>query len=801
MKRKLTMFLALFFLGIGIVQAQTQVRGTVMDEAGEPVIGATVQIKGTTQGTVTDIDGNFNLSAPANGTLVISYVGYATQEVPVSANVRVVLITDTELLDEVVVVAYGTTSTRKLASAVSTVQGNAFKDAANTSIDQALQGRTTGLQVTQPAGIVGQPPIVRIRGVNSISSGTSPLYVVDGVPIATGDLGAIGQANGLADINPNDILSIDVLKDAAAAAMYGSRAANGVVLITTKSGSRDKVKVSYDGWFGVSTPTNFIEMMNAQQYTDFKNMSVKNRYGSDAIDLGKQGFPSLADGRKAFNLMKDANGNTIDSKWRDIIFRNGFTHNHSVSVSGGSSVSQFFLSANYMNQEGMVLGDKYSRLGMKANANINVTSYLKMGISMNATTSKNNSVDAARSGSTFAVGGFPRMGLINPPNMPVYDENGKPYYDPAGGLGFGNNTVRNTFSNPMQLVEQGNFQASDVNRLIGSLYAELKPVKGLTLKTQYGFDYTNIEDRRFWSPLHGDGFSRKGYAINIAAKNNQWVWTNTAAYDLLLNDHTFNFLAGTEATQTDFTRWGLSKQKLTDLKYKELQGPFLDDDTAGDAISSNALLSYFGRINYDFREKYILSVNYRRDGYSGLGNNKWGNFGGVAIAWRLSDENFMKSIGNTLDDVKLKASWGIVGNTQVGSYPAKSLYASYFYGSSAVYRLGQIGDPDLKWESSQKLDIGFNARLFKNITVDFDYYKTDTKDLILEVPQAPSKGIPGLVTDAIGKIKTNAGKMVNSGVELTVGADVIHTKDFSWNTSFNITTNKNKVTELAEGVT
>jgi len=794
--RKLTFLLAcLILVSIGLVNAQSKsISGKVFSaDDGQPVIGATVMVKGTTVGTITGTDGEFKISLQgAAKNLLISYVGMKTIDVEAKDNMVVKLESDTRLMDEVVVVAYGSQSTKKLASSITTVKGESMKDASNTSLDQALQGRSSGVQITSPAGVVGQPPIVRIRGVNSITSGTSPLYVVDGVPITTGDLGLVGQANGLADINPNDILSLDVLKDAAAAAMYGSRGANGVILITTKSGSRDRVKVNYDAWFGVSTPTNFMEVMNAQQYVDYKNAAVKNRYGTDAKNLTTGAI--LTDGTKAFNLMKDANGNIIDSKWRDAIFQNGFTQNHTVSVSGGNDKSQFYISTNYVDQQGMVIGDKYNRLGVKANANVNVTNFFKLGANINASTSGNSAVDAARAGSNFAVGGFPRMGLINSPNIPIYNSDGTPYYDPTGGLGYAANTVKSTYSNPVQLVKQGNFSSTGVDRLIASFYGEIKPFTGLTLKTQYGIDNARIEDKLFWSPLHGDGFSDNGYASNAASHNSQWTWTNTATYDFAINDHSVNILLGTEASETNYSSWGIEKLDLTDIKFLDEQATFLTDNAVNDNLYSNSLVSYFGRINYDYKSKYILSVNFRRDGYSGLGQ-KWGNFGGVAGAWRLSEENFFSGIKNILDDVKIKSSWGVVGNTDIGSYASKSYYSSYFYGGSGVYTLGQTGDSKLKWESTQKFDIGTTFQLFKKVNFEVEYYKTNTQDLVLNVPQAPSKGIPG------GSIQTNVGKMENSGIEITISAEVIKTKDFSWNTSLNFTTNKNVVTALADGVT
>ena len=795
MKRKLMLLLTCLFIGIGLVTAQTQkVTGVVIsEEDGQPVVGASVLAKGTTVGVITDLNGKFTLSGiPSSAkTLQISYIGMQTAEVAIAPNIRVILKTDSKALDEVVVVAYGTQSARTVTASVSTVRADALKDVPSVSFDQMLQGRASGVSITTPSAGVGQAPIVRVRGVNSITSGTSPLYVVDGVPIESGNLSYLANANALADINPADIVSMDVLKDAAAAALYGSRAANGVILITTKQGQSGKVKVSYDGFVGFSNATDFYEMMNAQEYVDFKNLAVKNRYGTDELSL-TTGYVSPY-GNKAFNMMKDANGNYVDTDWKDAAFQNGLSQSHSVAVSGGSDKVRYYLSGNYTTQEGIVKGDKYDRLGVKANINVQATDWLKVGMNTNVTTGTTSYVDAARRGSNFAVGGFPRLALINAPNLPMYNEDGTPYYL-AQGLGYGGNTVFSTFSNPAAILSLGNGLSSDVTRFIGVFYAEATPLKGLSLKTQYGVDYARIEEQRFWSPLHGDGVNSKGLANAYNTKNNRWTWTNTATYNFSLGQNNFNLLAGTEASERNNSRWTAQRKDLQDDKFVVFQGPF-GSATAGGSLSNNTMVSYFGRINYDYASKYIVSLNYRRDGYSALSEkNRWGNFGGVSAAWRVSEEGFFKPLRNVVDDLKIKGSYGVVGNTDIYDYASKSFYSSYNYGINGTYGLAQIADPNLKWESSEKYSIGFNARLLDRISVDFDYYYTKSSDLILDVPQSPSKGIPGNI------ITTNAGKMKNSGIELTVSADVIRNSQFTWETSFNITTNKNKVISLADGV-
>lgn len=797
MKKRVMLILSCLFLSIGFIVAQTtRINGTVVDSNGEPVISASVVVKGTTIGTVTDLDGKFSINVPeGNKTLVFTLVGMKTVEARASQDMKIVMENNDQLLDDVVVVAYGTQSSRTVASSISTVRAAAIKDVPNVSFDQMLQGRAAGVQITTPSGAVGQSPVVRVRGVNSITSGTEPLYVVDGMPIVSGDVASMGNSNALADINPSDILSMEVLKDASAAALYGSRAANGVILITTKKGSKGKLKVSYDGYFGFGQKTGFYDMLNAQEYVDFKNMTVRNRYGTDLVSgLPSNTFKKSEYGDKAFNLMSQPGGGYYDSDWSKSAFQTGMTQSHTVSFSGGSDIVQYYVSANYMDKEGIVKGDKYDRYGFKTNITANATNWLRLGADINATSTKTSFVDAARNGSNFSVGGFPRMALINAPNIPIYDENGSPYGG-KGGLGYGPNAVNSTFSNPAKILEIGNGIDTESNRVLSNFFGEIKPISGFTARTQFGLDYNKVEDIRFWSPLQGDGVNAGGLANGYSATYKRWTWTNTLNYNLSINkNHHFDFLLGSEISEYRFNYWTTQRTGLQDDQFTGIEAPFTNA-TAGGNIGENALASFFGRVNYDFAYKYILSFNYRRDGFSALGaNNKWGNFGGVSVAYRISEEPFFESLKGFVEDFKIKGSFGVVGNTNIANYASKSYYTSYNYGTSGVYQLNQVGDPNLKWESSNKYDIGFNTTFLDRFTLDFDYYLTKSKDLILDVPQAPSKGIPG------GVITTNVGEMKNSGVELTLGVDVIKKGDFNWSTSFNITTNKNEVVSLAPGV-
>ncbi len=798
MCKRITLMLMFLAISLGISARDIVVKGKVIDGDGYPVIGATVFVVGTSEGTITDIDGNYSLAAVDDqATLKFSYIGMQAKEVKLQGRttVNVKLVSSLVDLDEVVVVAYGTQTKRTVTSSISSVGADAIKDAPVNSIDQALQGRATGVSITTPSAGVGEAPIIRVRGVSSITSGTSPLYVIDGVPVESGNTSYSGNVNAMADINPNDILSMDVLKDAAAAAMYGSRAANGVILITTKKGKAGKTKVSYNGYVGSTVASKTFETMDAQQYVDFKNMAVANRYGTDEMSL-TPGYTSPY-GSKAFNLMTLSDGSYVDSDWSGEVFQTGMQQNHTLSIEGGTDKAQFYLSGNYTDQTGIIQGDAYDRFGMSANASAQATDWLKIGGSVNASTSNTMYTDAGRKGGQYATEGFTRLGLILPPNVPINNEDGTPYLgDGSGYIGYEPNTIFNGFTNPTALLEYGSGVDTRIMRFVSSAYAEVHPFNGLTLRTQYGLDYSNINDAVFKTAMiFGD--YENGMATNYSTTRVNKTWTNTATYLCSLGNHHFDFLLGEETHTKNLDRWGAMRTILQDDKFTTFQGAWGSTTAgAGNAISESALLSYFARANYDYDSKYLFSLNFRRDGFSALSeNNRWGNFGGVSAAWRISEEGFFEPLKDVVNDFKLKGSWGVVGNTNVDDYAAYSYYSSSYYGSDGAYVLGQISDSEnLKWESSEKIDVGISATLWNNLTVDFDYYRNNASDLILDVPVSPSKGIPG------NTIITNAGALTNYGVELNIGAWVFKNSDFSWFTSFNFTTTHNEITQLADGV-
>ena len=780
--------------------AQSEITGHITDATtGEPLIGASVVVKGDKkEGVVTDTDGNFTLNTQVEAPLKlkVEYIGYRPIDLEVydtETPVEVKLRENQRFLNEVVVIGYGTQKRENVASSISSINNKTFKDVPVTSIDQVLQGRASGVSLTTPSGNVGQAPIVKIRGVASITSGTQPLYIVDGVPVQTGSNAQLGDVNALADINADDILSIDVLKDAAAAAVYGSRAANGVVLITTKKGQQGNAKVSYNGWVGIANASKFFDVMNAQQYVDFKNLAVKNRYGTDEISL-TNGYKSQY-GNKAFNLMKNAEGSYVDTQWKDYVLRTGLQQNHTVSISGGNDKVLYYASGNFNKQSGILKGDEYRKTGLIANVSAQTNKWLKVGFSGTGSVSKQQTGDRSRKGELVSYSGFTRLALSDAPNIPAYASDGTPYQE-GGRLGYGPNTIQFPLTNPIGVLESGSVIKTEDTRLIGNAFAELTPFKGLILRTQYGVDYMKIEDRNFFAATTVEGVEQNGTAENYSIRSRQYTWTNTANYKFSLGSHNFDILAGVESYSKSYDQWGAEKSGLNEAKFNFFEGPFSNIVASDSKITESELLSYLGRINYDYDSRYIFSVNFRRDGFSALSkNNRWGNFGGVSAAWDVSREKFFSQLKNILANLRLKASWGIVGNTNIDEYASKSYYSSSYYGNNGSYVIGQIGDTEnLKWESSEKWNVGFSTDLFNKVNVSLEYYTTTSSDLILAVPVAPSKGVPG------NSIISNAGKMSNRGIELGINALVINTKDFSWSTSFNLTTNRNRVEKLSDNV-
>ena len=793
--KKIKLFLSMLTLSVcSVAYAQnTTVKGVVSDSStGELLPAATVIVKGTSKALATDLDGRFSLSVPSDAVLVVSTIGYKTVEVPVAgrSQVNIALVPDSEFLEDVVVVAYGTQSSKTVTAAVSSIRADALKDAPNVSFDSMLQGQASGVQVSSPSGGAGAQAKVLIRGVSSISAGTDPLYIIDGVPVASNTISAVyTESNALSDINPADIASIEVLKDAAATALYGSRAASGVILITTKQGRKGETKVSYDMNFGITQATKLYDMMDADTYVAYKNQAIANLYGTDEKILSGGVNPY---GPKTFNMMTDSKGNTIKTNWNDLIFKNGSVQNHTLALSGGTDKTQFYASANYSDNNGIIVGDSYSRYGVKANVSSKINKWIKFGINSSYTFAKTKAVDASRNDGLFAAAGLPRQAMIMPPILPAYNEDGSYFVNSTGQyIDVGGISIA-SLGYPNAMAQLESFNKVTTTRIIASGFVEVTPIANLSLKSQYGIDYMTEEEETYWHHNYGQGVNYNGYALKRFSNMTNWTWTNTADYNLIFGESSLNFLVGMESTERAYGMDETVGNEILNPAYTGFRAGYSKYEAAGD-YGSKAMISYFARVNYDWKARYMASLNFRRDGLSALGaNNKWGNFWGASAAWRVSEEEFFAPIRDIVTEFKIKGSYGVVGNSEIGYYRAQTYYGNDVYGGLSALSLSNIGDASLAWENSTKYDVGFNARLFNKLDIDFDWYYTKTNNLVMAVPQGPSTGI--------GTLVTNAGSLENKGVELTVGMDVVRNRNFSWTTNFNITTSHNKVLSLAEGV-
>ncbi len=746
--------------------AQDVLKGRVLDErTEEPIIGAAIQIKGTRNAAVTDINGQFSITLAGKSpyTLVVTYTGYNQQDLEVydaSSAVDIYIRENSRLLNEVVVVGYGVAKSRDVISSISSISKEKLEGVTGHSIDNLLEGKAAGVMISTAGSQVGSAPVINIRGVASITSSVTPLYVVDGA----------------------DIKSIDILKDAAASAMYGSRAAAGVVLITTNSGYAGKTKLTYDFNLGFNSATKLLEPLTAQEFTDIKNRGWLNN-GGDPNKL-------------PYATMTDSQGRIVSTNWVDLIFRTGISQNHNLNVQGGNDKGTYYLSGSYTTQEGITVDAKYDRFSFKGNGTYNLNKYVKVGFNSGYTYSKIHTADDSRGGSLSAMGGLTRLAYVDLPNVPAYNEDGSIYRSTIApqNLGKGNNAIEVFYYNAMGLIDGGQYAESKTHRVLANGYVDITPIKGLTLKSLYGIDWTLVQNESFSTPLHGGGYP-DGRSNTGTSSLRSWTWTNTADYTFDIKKHHFDILVGVEASENKRNTVSRTGTTLSNPDQMYVEAPYITYSGSGN-IQESSMFSYISRLTYDWNSRYYLTANWRRDGLSKLGR-KWGNFYGLSGAWRISDERFFRRLreDGIFDDLKLKLSYGIVGNANVDWYASKSVYSASTYNGDVSYVSSGINDPDLGWEQTATTDIGFSASLFKGrLTVDVDYFYSKSKDLILNASQAYSTGIVG------ASISTNLGKTRNTGIELSVGGDIIRKKKFSWNSTLNISFVSNKVLELADDI-
>lgn len=738
--KRLTYLLLCLFASIAFATAQTaKVTGTVISaEDDGPIIGASIVVAGTTIGTVTDHNGAFTLDVPSNAQkLIISYIGMKSVEVTVKPIIRVSMESDSQNLDEIIVVGYGTQRKKDVTSAISKVGGEDLANLAAPSFDTQLAGRAAGVQVTTPSGVLGSGPQFKVRGMSTISASSQPLFIIDGMPLAVGDnsTGSTGlgmlyaEYNAMSDINPNDIESIEILKDGAATAIYGSRAANGVILITTKKGSKGRTSVNYDGYITAASPAKLHDLLGAKDFVTIAN----EKY----VNWGMRG-----------QAVYDPNG--PDTNWNDYIFRTGFQHNHSLSASGGTDKSQYYVSLGFTEQEGIVRANDLNRLSLKADLTQQATKWFRIGLNGQMTRTIMNGVMNGEN----SLGGVGFAGTRMLPNVDVYNPN-----DPTGynidaenrkALGRGGNLsyIDNGVQNIVWALDN-NVNRTTNTRVIGGGWGEITFMDGLTFKTQAGLDIANVRDYMYWDTESGDGYGYGGLISEVNSTYATWNWQNVLNFTRTFNSvHNLTATAVQEYTHSETEYMDGSVYELSDPFFSEhiISNTFGQKDVGG-WKSENGLASYMFRANYNYDSKYYIGASIRYDGLSKLPKDtRWGTFWGASAAWRLSREKFWTDapVNEWFNDLRLRASYATIGNSALGSdYPYLGTYGAKLVGPMAGIAWNVMGNNNLKWETTETFDIGLDGALFNNrLTFEIAYWQKNSKDLVLQVPTPPTMGIP-----------------------------------------------------------
>ena len=787
MKKILLMSMVLMVTFLNGVLAQTRtISGRITDQkTKEGLPGATVLVKGTTTGVSSNSDGSFSLNIPdAGAKLTFSSVGYVNQERVVGSETTldVALALDVKQLSEVVVTGYGTQDRRDLTGSITTVQGEAIANLATPSFAQQLGGRAAGVNVQTPTGLLGQQPRIQIRGTNSISSGSYPLVVVDGQPIFTGNTSTLAAnfSNALADINPSDIESYEVLKDGSATAIYGSRAANGVILITTKRGRKGKANVTYDTYVGVAKTLKRYDVLNAEQFIAISNEKDRNAGGNGLVAAP----------------FKDANGNTqpVSTDWQDEVFRTGVQQNHILSVSGATDKTNYYFSGGYTDQKGVVKNNELQRFSFRSNLDSEVKSWMRVGMTLGLTRTQILGLNTG----TNALSGNVTNALSLFPNVPARNPDGSAYSNAAGILGQGANASSIAFNYPNIVFPlENNINRGVSYRILGSGYLEVEPVKNVKVRTQLGTDTQLQDDFQYLDPRQGDGRGSNGSVYQAFGPTIRWNWINTATYSNTIGEnHKVNAVLGVEYQKTTgrtFTANGTGISDRT-LGTSGIISGTLAAPTIGGSYGEQGIQSYFGRVNYGFKDRYLLSFTLRSDALSSLPTaNRRNAYPGGSLGWRVSEEPFFKSSGlnSVLNDLKLRASYAEVGNTDIGFFPAVPYYSPAQYASQSGISYGQFGNDQLLWETSKKTDFGIDLGFFDGrLSVTADYYRNNIDGLILFVRTPLSLGVPN------NGYNDNVGSMYNQGYELSVSTQNIQKENFTWSTTFNFSTNKNRVTAL-----
>ncbi|MCM0716394.1 MULTISPECIES: SusC/RagA family TonB-linked outer membrane protein [Parabacteroides] len=739
------------------VSSTKKISGVVKDETGEPVIGANVVVKGTTNGTVTDMNGRYSLEVPEGGVLQISYIGYNTQEVKVGSGdvVNVSLREDSEALDEVVVIGYGTVKKSDLTGAVGSVQMKDVSQVGITSADRALQGQIAGVQVNARTGQPGESMMIRVRGSNSLAGGNEPLYVIDGMPVE--------KMNS--DINPEDILSMEVLKDASSTAIYGSRGANGVVMITTKRGRTGDTVLEYNGYVGVSSLRKKLDLLGKDDYIAMVNEVSQNDGNGIAITPEQAAL-------------------LPNNDWQDLAYQTALTHSHQVSVSGGTDKTKLYSSLNYMNQEGIIKGSDYNRFALR----INGDQKLARNLSLNASIAYSYGTQNTANSSADGWGAIAYTAMVMAPIQEIRDADGK--YTNFSGTPWGG-------TNPVGMAEL--YKNKTVNsRLLANMSLIYEIIDGLTFRVNAGAEVNAGSSDRY-IPI---GLSAGGKLDGDASKSKSNYYTiineNILTYDKRFNkNHALNLMGGVTFQTYQYNDLGGSGTGfLRDVYETNNLGVASTPGTPSSGYSDYRMASFLGRANYNLMERYLLTVTARYDGSSKFSkNHKFAFFPSAALAWRLSEENFMKDI-DWLSNLKLRASIGQTGNQSISPYQTFARLGTsgpiFGDGKDIGFGLSSMANDDLKWETTTQTDIGVDFGFFSNrLNIGFDYYWKQTRDLLYNATLPPSSGYSSMLR--------NLGRIDNKGFEISINTINMKGK-VNWTTNLNITSNKSIVKDLGSDV-
>ena len=797
--RRFLLSMTLILVGTAMY-GQTEITGTVEDEMG-PVIGATVKEKGTSNGTVTDFDGKFKLKVKAGAMLVFSYVGFLNQELPAQNGMKVMMKEDAQSLQEVVVVGYTTQKKADLTGAISTVSVDELAKQNENNPIKALQGRVPGMNIAADGAPSGSAT-VRIRGIGTLNN-NDPLYIIDGVPTKA----------GMHELNGNDIESIQVLKDAASASIYGSRAANGVIIITTKKGKEGKVRIDFDGSFAVQTYVHKMEVLNAKQF----GQVMWQGYVNDGLDPNQNGlgyhydWSYDAQGVPVLNNITmskylDAAGTTpaADTDWFDQTTRTGNIQQYNVSLSNGSERGMSYFSLGYYKNKGIIKHSDFERFSARMNADYKL---VKVGDRNLVTVGENFTLN--RTSEVPAPGGFLQNVLQFNPSLPVYTTKGE-FAGPVGGYP--------DRENPLARLTRNSDNRYKYWRMFGDAYLNINPIKDLNIKTTFGIDYAQKEQRIFQYPI------TEGTVANpingVEAKQEhwmKWMWNVIATYNFEFGKHRGDILVGTELNREDDTWFSGKKYDYVVLNPDYMwPNAGVGEAEAYGSGEGYTLLSYFGKFNYTFNDRYLLGLTLRYDGSSRFGkNSRYGTFPSVSLGWRISEEKFMESTKTWLDNLKLRASWGQTGNQEISNIARYTMFESNYgeagfggqsYGTSydiagtnggqtlpSGFKRNQLGNDDLKWETTTQTNLGLDFGFFHNALYgSFEWYFKKTKDILVYMP-----GI-GVMGEGSSQW-INAGEMENTGVELNVGYRG-NIGEFSYDVAGNIGTYRNEVTKLPETI-